>query len=403
MSFYQPSLSLYDVLNALNSQAPARDPREQLFRNQGYVQKPPVYRPYGAGCPVGLPAGLLYRLPGDTCYYRPNYYYTGEDEDDEGEAAAEAEAEAKAEADAEAEEEAEELEEAERAERAARAERAERAQQEASYGQLPSYYHSRAPKGGIQDNYEEADPVSDMLTALLGGTPAYVQAPPQPPSRRSTSAADDLVKQALLEKLGLAQDYQEEKPEDGSQVTGSEEKPDELLQQPNKPKEKLPFPLNRKQPSQNRSSVPDPLQVSKPEARLDLPFSPELNVYDCPDQYVVAVALPGATSKAFKVDYHPSTHELILKGDVEDKLGISEDYLKVTELKYGAFQRTIKFPIVPRIKDEEIKASYKNGILQVKIPKILGESEKPAPKKRIVIEDVPDEELEYEEHPALSL
>lgn len=147
------------------------------------------------------------------------------------------------------------------------------------------------------------------------------------------------------------------------------------------------------------SPVPDPLQISKPETRLDLPFSPEVNLYDTEDTYHVVLALPGACSKAFRIDYHPSSHELLIKGNIEDKIGIDEKYLKITELKYGAFERTVKFPVLPRIKDESIKASYSNGLLHIKVPKILDGTEKPAPKKRITIEDVPDEELEFEENP----
>ena len=133
--------------------------------------------------------------------------------------------------------------------------------------------------------------------------------------------------------------------------------------------------------------------------RQDLPFSPEVNVYDTEDTYVVVLALPGANSKAFHIDYHPSSHEMLIKGKIEDRVGIDEKFLKITELKYGAFERTVKFPVLPRIKDEEIKATYNNGLLQIRVPKIVDDTEKPKPKKRITIEEIPDEELEFEENP----
>ena len=122
-------------------------------------------------------------------------------------------------------------------------------------------------------------------------------------------------------------------------------------------------------------------------------------VYDTEDTYVVVLALPGANSKAFHIDYHPSSHEMLIKGKIEDRVGIDEKFLKITELKYGAFERTVKFPVLPRIKDEEIKATYNNGLLQIKVPKIVNDTEKPKPKKRIAIEEIPDEELEFEENP----
>lgn len=335
MSFYQPSLSLYDVLNALSNQAPVnRDPREQLFRSQGYGPQSFGYGGFGGGgAPSGLPSGLIYRLPGDTCYYRPDYYYTGEDEDEEAEEEAE-----------------EELEESERAQRL------QEQEQRRGYVSFPSYYHSRAPKGGVQEALEESDPLTELVSALLGnayGAPTRERATPQAPSRRSAENEENLVKQALLEKLGqeaeqgsaaesvaaaAAAAKDKDKAEEKAPLIEKKTEPE--VTGPSKPKEKVPFPLNRK-PSAVPSQTSGPLQVSKPEARLDLPFSPEVNIYDCPDQYVVATALPGATSKGFKVDYHPSTHELILKGDIEDKLGISEDFLKVTELKYGADRKSV--------------------------------------------------------------
>ncbi|KAH3902024.1 uncharacterized protein SCODWIG_01445 [Saccharomycodes ludwigii] len=153
-------------------------------------------------------------------------------------------------------------------------------------------------------------------------------------------------------------------------------------------------------PSSTESSVSEPIQVSKPEISLNLPFSPEVDVYDAPDLYAIVLSLPGSNSKAFQIDFHPSSYELVIKGKHDEKdvnKDLDSKYLKVSEMKTGAFERTIKFPVLPKIKDECIKASYSNGLLTVKIPKVDGSS-KPIPKRRIVIEDVPDEELTFEEN-----
>lgn len=371
MSFYQPSLSLYDVLNALSDQAQARNPRNpvsQLRRRHAQEQieaqaeaeaqarararaealaaRRHPFHESASGAPT-----YYYGLPGESYYYRPGYYYSGEDEDDlareEGDLAT-----------------------------------------EPAYVN-PSYYHSRAPKDGRDD--ENYDNLSKLISALVGAPPSgYVG------GQEEEKDEDKEEEDAYNEHEKDSEENENEAPAT-SEKNAEPEKKQRSVAQP-----KIPFPFSKRQSfvhQQARSPIPDPLQVSKPETRLDLPFSPEVNVYDCPNYYVVAVALPGATSKAFKVDYHPSSHELIIRGDLEDKLNLEEKYLKVTELKYGAFQRTLKFPVLPRIKDEDIKATYNNGLLQVRIPKIAGSYEEPAPKKRIVIEDVPDEELEFEENP----
>lgn len=151
--------------------------------------------------------------------------------------------------------------------------------------------------------------------------------------------------------------------------------------------------------SMKKNSVNDDVQISSPEHRLNQPFSPDVNLYNCPDAYNIVIALPGASSKSFKIDYHPSTHELTIKGGIDDKYVVNEKYLKLTELRYGSFKRTLKFPLFPSIRDDTIKAVFSNGLLKIKVQKVFKDDEKPKPKKIILIEDVPDEELEFEENP----
>ena len=59
----------------------------------------------------------------------------------------------------------------------------------------------------------------------------------------------------------------------------------------------------------------------------------------------------------------------------------------------------MKFPLFPSIRDDTIKAVFSNGLLKIKVQKVFKDDEKPKPKKIILIEDVPDEELEFEENP----
>ncbi|CAI4056879.1 hypothetical protein SUVZ_02G2940 [Saccharomyces uvarum] len=374
MSFYQPSLSLYDVLNALSNQGGLREQQEPPRQAQRSQRHHPHHGMVHAGGHHphhqhpqfsrfnGPPSSYYYRFPGQAHYYSPEYGY-----DDEGG-----------------------YDEDQDEDNVDSGRNYGGEQQESDRSrQYPSYYHSNTARNYTND--QQANSLNDLLTALLGVPP--------------NEEVEPEVEAKAVEKEN---ENENEKPQPWAPGEKSEEPKVETSGYDNNPPVEQPEasskpPLNKKRSSfahlQAPSPVPDPLQVSKPEGRMDLPFSPEVNIYDTEDTYVVVLALPGANSKAFRIDYHPSSHELLIKGKIEDRIGIDEKFLKITELKYGAFERTVKFPVLPRIKDEEIKATYNNGLLQIKVPKIINDTEKPKPKKRIAIEEIPDEELEFEENP----
>ena len=392
MSFYQPSLSLYDVLDALTNKAGARgDYEDNIYggrqpqrraANQGYDR----YDPFAARRQGYVPGSYYYSVP-NASYYQP-VYYTNED---------------------------------------------------AQPQRRPTHYHphrtvrrtgapttaSRRAVGPTSGD----DVVGALLSALAGGNSDIFRGDADEESQRQ--ATDDEQENDEQEQAAalaaaeeaLANQYSEEEKERNDQQIdeetaeqgedASDEYNEDYNMHNNEEQQKLnkttssvdsEKDVNQKdklayEPSGFRSPVPAPLQVSNPELRLDLPFSPEVNVYDTPEQYVVVLALPGTNSKEFKIDFHPSSHELLIKGAVDNKIGIDKKYVKISELKYGDFERSVEFPVLPRIKDEEIKASYFNGLLQIKVPKIPQDANKPQPKKRIIIEDVPDEELVFETAP----
>ena len=464
MSFYQPSLSLYDILSALSNETaqrarergqddyrqrrhpaaaaaatgtgshgpggrhqttpgpqPSSGPQLGSSRSQRarhYHPRHPYARPeYPSSASAGAGAsfpfysrdpfntfpgfftpstanGYFYSVPGQGYYYSPAHYW--EDEEEEEEENESGREEGESEQQPEVEEPQEENDEDMGTESTETKTKAHRQPKEKAESKpQPSYYHSdrRSGRSAAANNY--MDPFTELLTTLLGGFPSsYEQGGPGEREEEEEEGEEQIGKKegVSTEREGETKEEEGgvEKPEAKAEEKGAEKKEESETTATAVPPETSPSP--------SPAPIPEPLQISKPETRLDLPFSPEVNVYDQPDLYVVVLALPGANSKAFKIDYHPSSHELLIKGNVIDKLGIDEKYLKFTEIKYGAFERTIKFPVLPRIKDEEIRATYSNGLLQIRVPK-LELKEKPAPKKRITIEDVPDEELEFEENP----
>lgn len=131
-----------------------------------------------------------------------------------------------------------------------------------------------------------------------------------------------------------------------------------------------------------------------------LPYTPQSNVYSTDDEYIAILAIPGASLKDLDIDFHPSTNEIIIKGNISDPIeGLlnEKSILKISEIRTGSIERRFKFPNLPKINDDEIKAKYVNGLLTIRIPKIKQSESKPKIRK-VTIEEVPDEELIYEEN-----
>ncbi|GMG19617.1 unnamed protein product [Ambrosiozyma monospora] len=145
-----------------------------------------------------------------------------------------------------------------------------------------------------------------------------------------------------------------------------------------------------------------PLKVSAPQHNTNKPFSPPMNAYDFENHYILVLSLPGVTKEFVDINFHPSTSELIVKGEVKNPyLADDDDYLdlnkilKVSEQRFGSFERVVKLPSYPQVDETGIKAKFLNGVLEIKVPKLKNQ---PAAKKvrKIELEDVPDEELERE-------
>ncbi len=103
--------------------------------------------------------------------------------------------------------------------------------------------------------------------------------------------------------------------------------------------------------------------VNLPEERIEI-STPKVDVFKTDDKLLMYVETPGLHSDDVEVTTTEDT--LTIKGDF--KLPEVPDGSKVLmrERRYGNFSRTFKLPV--SIKPEEVKASYKNGILEISIP-----------------------------------
>jgi len=102
-------------------------------------------------------------------------------------------------------------------------------------------------------------------------------------------------------------------------------------------------------------------------------WMPAVDIKEDEKEIVLKVELPGMEQQ--DIDVHLEENQLTIKGEkkfkVEEK---GENYIR-QEITYGTFYRA--FSVTSPIQEGNIKATYKNGILEILLPK----EEKVQPKK----------------------
>jgi len=96
-------------------------------------------------------------------------------------------------------------------------------------------------------------------------------------------------------------------------------------------------------------------------------WSPATDLIDKKDKLVARIELPGVEKKDIKISL--SENNLTVQGEIEkDKETKKEDYY-CCERVYGTYSRTISLPT--EIDQDRIKAKFKDGILEITMPKKL--------------------------------
>jgi len=88
-----------------------------------------------------------------------------------------------------------------------------------------------------------------------------------------------------------------------------------------------------------------------------------VDVYQDKDQFTVVVELPGLKKEEIEISLHDDT--LTISGERKREESSEQEFL--TERSYGKFQRSLTLPSA--VDAEAVKANYKNGLLQVVLPK----------------------------------
>ena len=94
-------------------------------------------------------------------------------------------------------------------------------------------------------------------------------------------------------------------------------------------------------------------------------WSPNVDVSETKDNVIMKAEMPGMSKDDVKIFIHDNI--LTLKGDKkQEKEEKDGDYHRI-ERSYGSFCRSFTLPT--SVKADEVKASYKGGVLNITLPK----------------------------------
>lgn len=94
--------------------------------------------------------------------------------------------------------------------------------------------------------------------------------------------------------------------------------------------------------------------------------TPAVNIFENNEKFEIEVAAPGLEKEDFKIDL--KNDHLVVYSEKKDKKEEKEKGKVVrSEFKYSSFQRSFALP--KEVDVTNIKASHKNGVLTIELPK----------------------------------
>ncbi|MFH4964031.1 Hsp20/alpha crystallin family protein [Gaetbulibacter sp. M235] len=122
--------------------------------------------------------------------------------------------------------------------------------------------------------------------------------------------------------------------------------------------------------------------VFKEDFFEDDSLMPAMNVKEHKEDFEIELAIPGFNKKDFEVSLEEDILHVSGKKEIEQEE--KEDDFSRKEFSYKSFKRSMMLP--PSVDlDQDVKASYKNGILKVRLLKKEALIEKEHPKKVIEV------------------
>lgn len=101
-------------------------------------------------------------------------------------------------------------------------------------------------------------------------------------------------------------------------------------------------------------------------------FIPPAEMQETPEAIYLKLEVPGM--EASDLDVQVTAEAVSISGERKEEMKSEGKGLTRTEFRYGKFQRVI--PLSTRIQNDKVEAEYKNGILNLTLPKAEAEKNK---------------------------
>ena len=95
-------------------------------------------------------------------------------------------------------------------------------------------------------------------------------------------------------------------------------------------------------------------------------WSPPVDIYETDEALIMKAELPGFSKDDISIELKENT--LIMRGERRRQDEVKEGNYHRMERVYGAFQRSFLLPTT--VEQDKVKASYKDGILELHLPKV---------------------------------
>ncbi|MEL7834750.1 Hsp20/alpha crystallin family protein [Fodinibius sp. Rm-B-1B1-1] len=120
--------------------------------------------------------------------------------------------------------------------------------------------------------------------------------------------------------------------------------------------------------------IPFSWRLDEPETGMSM-WTPITDMMETDNEYLLEVELPGLTKKDIQINCQDNV--LSVEGERKhDKKEERPGYLR-SERSYGAFKRSIILPT--SILEDKVKATFKDGILKITVPKAEKSKRKTVP------------------------
>ncbi len=109
----------------------------------------------------------------------------------------------------------------------------------------------------------------------------------------------------------------------------------------------------------------DDMFTCRPTAESEMGWAPRADVHENDNAFVVQLDLPGVEKDNVKVKFEDDT--LVVSGERKHESNADEKNFHRVERSHGSFTRSISVP--KDVDSEKISASFKNGVLEITLPK----------------------------------